>query len=79
MKKLLLSVAVIATMGLASCGGEEAGESKLCACMKEKPSEMSDDCKKLQKESMASPEAMKKMEEEAKACEKDKKDEKAAH
>ena len=38
MKKLLLSVAVVATMGLASCGGEEeaAGESKVCACMKEK-------------------------------------------
>ena len=81
MKKLLLSVAVVATMGLASCGGEEeaAGESKVCACMKEKPSEMSDDCKKLKEEASKSPEAMKKMEADAEACGKDKKDDKKEH
>jgi len=49
---MLLSVAVVATMGLASCGGEEeaAGESKLCACMKEKPGEESAACKELSAE-----------------------------
>ena len=71
MKKLLLSVAVVATMGLASCGGEEAGESEVCKCAKmEKPS---DDCKKLAEKDMA------KFAKEAEACGKDKKDDKAAH
>ena len=42
MKKLLLSVAVIATMGLASCGGADP-----CECAKEKSGEESAACKEL--------------------------------
>ena len=37
---------------------------------------MSDDCKKLKEEASKSPEAMKKMEADAEACGKDKKDDK---
>ena len=37
MKKLLLSVAVIATMGLSSCGGEDKKEAgpTACSCLKD--------------------------------------------
>ena len=43
MKKLVLSVAVIATMGLASCGG-----ASLCDCVN--MDEPSEECKKMEED-----------------------------
>lgn len=45
MKKMLLMVAVVATVGLTSCGGAD-----VCECMNEKPDEQSEACKELAKE-----------------------------
>ena len=42
MKKMLLSVAVIATIGFTSCGGADP-----CECLKEKAGEESAACKEL--------------------------------
>lgn len=52
MKVILLSVAMMATALLVSCGDKE-GDKKgadVCECMKQKHSEMSDECKDLAKE-----------------------------
>ena len=75
MKKLLLSVAVVATMGLASCGSDAApGSDAMCACINAEGEE-TDECKKLKEESMAlydaaSDEEKKEMEKAMEACEK---------
>jgi len=45
MKKMLLSVAVIATIGFTSCGGADP-----CECLKEKAGEESAACKELSAE-----------------------------
>jgi hypothetical protein len=82
MKKLLLSVAVVATMGLASCGDDEAAsKNAMCECINAK-GDPSDDCKALEKEwtakyEKASDEDKKKLDGEMKACKKE--GDKAAH
>ena len=75
MKKLVLSVAVIATMGLASCGG-----GGLCECVN--MDEMTDECKTMKDEwkakfEKASEEEQKTMKAEIEACEKEKVEEAA--
>lgn len=73
MKKMFLMVAVVATVGLTSCGG-----SDLCECVNME--EPSDACKEMKKEwetkyKDADEEEQKKMMEEVKACKKDEKKE----
>jgi len=72
MKKIVLSVAVIATMGIASCGG-----TSLCECVN--MDEMTEECKTMKKDwkakfKEASDEDKKTMQAEIEACEKEKKD-----
>ena len=78
MKKVLISVAVVAAFGMASCGGPDA-----CECMNEKAGEESDACKELAEERAkelkeADEEGKKKLQDEwakeAEGCEKDSKD-----
>ena len=73
MKKLLLSVAVIATMGLASCGGPS-----VCDCAAEEPGKASAGCteaaaERLEAMKTASDEQKKEWMDEAKACKKEEK------
>ena len=79
MKKVLLSVAVVALMGLSSCGG-----ASLCDCIN--MDEMNEECKTMKKEwkakyEKASDEEKEKMQAEAEACEKEKegKEEEGGH
>lgn len=76
MKKIVLSIAVIATMGLASCGG-----TSLCECVnldEDKADEkMLEECKTMKtdwkaKFKDASEEEQKTMQAEIEACEKEK-------
>ena len=92
MKKLLLSVAVIATMGLASCGGAEVdakSEAKegvnsgpsLCECVN--MVDMTEECQTMKTEwrtkfELASDEEREQMQAEIEACEAERKEDPAA-